>query len=798
MTFLRTVCSLSAALSAIITSLPQHVVAAPTSMVSRNLDTRQSGDSFWIESITRQGSTWGNSGSYNIYRNVKDFGARGDGTTDDTNAINEAISSSKGNARCGNDPYCDSSTTTSAIVYFPAGTYRVSSPIVMYYYTQLIGNANDLPTIVADPSFKGMAVLDADPYSNNGTSFWTNQNNFFRQVRNFHISLLEMPESAGAGIHWQVAQATSLQNIVFDMKPASPSNKQSGIFMDNGSGGFFSDLVFNGGNYGAFLGSQQFTSRNLTFNDCGTAIFMNWNWGWTLSDITINGCGSVGLDMANSPTNLTVGSVVLSDSTINNCPVGISTAWAQTIVPASGGNLIVDNVDMSDNVPVAVLHTTGTGGNTLLAGNAKIGAWAAGDGYAVDYPTQRSLQVQRKSGPITPPTKAASLLDSNGKIFGRSKPQYASYPASAFKSAKAAGCKGDGQTDDTACLNTFLKSVGSDQIAYIDHGAYIVKDTIHVPKTIKIVGEIWSMIVASGFTDVNNPKPVFQIGEVGDTGGAVEIQDLIFESTGPNPGAIMVQWNLQSAQGASGMWDSHVRIGGSYGTKLQSDVCTTLQQGSPNPACTGVFLMFYAPSGAAGIYLENTWFWVADHDLDLSSPTQISIYSGRGVLIESQGPTWMWGTASEHSILYNYQFKDARAIFSGFMQSETPYFQPIPSAPNPFSFNSAYDDPTFTVCSGSSDPTCKDAWGLRVWNSQEILLYSTGLYSFFNNYEQTCTPEQNCQENMIHIQNSQVDMYAVSTKAAVNMIVDDDVGIVKDIDHRSNFCATIAYYFTNH
>jgi glucan 1,3-beta-glucosidase len=27
-----------------------------------------------------------------------------------------------------------------------------------------------------------------------------------------------MPNTAGAGIHWQVAQATSLQNIVFNMR----------------------------------------------------------------------------------------------------------------------------------------------------------------------------------------------------------------------------------------------------------------------------------------------------------------------------------------------------------------------------------------------------------------------------------------------------------------------------------------------------------------------------------------------------------------------------------------------------
>ena len=38
------------------------------------------------------------------------------------------------------------------------------------------------------------------------------------------------------------------------------------------------DLTFNGGRFGAFFGSQQFTTRNLTFNNCKTAIYMNWNW----------------------------------------------------------------------------------------------------------------------------------------------------------------------------------------------------------------------------------------------------------------------------------------------------------------------------------------------------------------------------------------------------------------------------------------------------------------------------------------------------------------------------------------
>ena len=40
------------------------------------------------------------------------------------------------------------------------------------------------------------------------------------------------------------------------------------------------DLTFNGGLIGAQVGNQQFTMRNLTFNNCVTAISQIWNWGW--------------------------------------------------------------------------------------------------------------------------------------------------------------------------------------------------------------------------------------------------------------------------------------------------------------------------------------------------------------------------------------------------------------------------------------------------------------------------------------------------------------------------------------
>lgn len=240
-------------------AVPAYFAAAyPAAPSSEGLiDQAASSSSYWLANIQRQGTVaFSNNGSgYKVFRSVKDYGAKGDGSTDDTAAINSAITD--GN-RCGKG--CDSSTVTPALVYFPPGTYMVSKPIVQLYYTQFVGDAINVPTLKATAGFQGMAVIDADPYNDDGSNWYTNQNNFFRQIRNFVIDLTGMPATAGAGIHWQVAQATSLQNIRFEMVQGGANNKQQGIFMDNGSGGFMTDLTFNGGNYGVSCSSLYFSS----------------------------------------------------------------------------------------------------------------------------------------------------------------------------------------------------------------------------------------------------------------------------------------------------------------------------------------------------------------------------------------------------------------------------------------------------------------------------------------------------------------------------------------------------------
>lgn len=545
------------------------------------------------------------------------------------------------------------------------------------------------------------------------------------------------------------------------------------------------DLTFHGGNYGAFFGSQQFTARNLRFNNCRTAIYQIWNWVWNYHGIQINNCG-VGIDITAGGSSQSVGSVIVQDATFTNTPIGILTTYG-TGQTGTSGTLIIDNT-LFTNSPIAVQNPNT--GRTILAGNKRVASFVQGRAY-----TGRNGAAVQAERPA--PAKPAVLLDGAGNFFTRSKPQYGNVPASKFISVKRFGAKGDGIADDTAALQAAFNAAKTDEVVFIPHGAYLISNTVDVPKNIRIVGEIWPLLMAAGnsnFKDQLNPKPMLRVGRAGDVGN-VEISDFMIETKGAQPGAILMEWNVEAAsKGSAGLWDVHFRIGGSAGTDLQSDRCskTPTVTTQPNPQCIGAFMLLHVTKSSS-IYMENTWLWVSDHELDRPDFNQINIYNGRGLLIESTKGAWLWGTASEHNVLYNYQLQNARNVYMTVIQTETAYFQANPGARVPFTSQASWNDPDWSSC--GTNIRCPKTWGLRVRGSSDILFYGGGLYSFFENYAQTCLDTEDCQEHMIDITNSQIAMFGVSTKASRNVITLNGSGAMTHLpDNESTFCAAIAAF----
>ncbi|EHL01271.1 putative Glucan 1,3-beta-glucosidase [Glarea lozoyensis 74030] len=352
--------------------------------------------------------------------------------------------------------------------------------------------------------------------------------------------------------------------------------------------------------------------RNIKLSNSVTAINQFWNWGWTFMGIEIENYSS----------------------------------------PKTAGNLVLENIRLHQ-VDVAVQGESGT----LLNGTPgykKVQAWAQGHQYTLDTAPRN---LQQPSEPFYRPES----LTRRGRFYTRSKPQYERIPLDRFVSVRDAGAKGDGETDDTLALARVIQSAAeNDQIVYIDAGTYKVTSTIYIPPNSKIVGETYPVILGYGayFSQPTSPKAVLRVGNPGEA-GIVELSDLILSTQGATSGAILIEWNLATpGHTPSGIWDVHTRIGGFKGSQLSYADCPASPNTiSINLICIAAFASVYLSPSASGLYLENVWLWVADHDIDDPELRQTTIYGGRGFYSESRdGNIFLVGTASEHHAMYQYHF----------------------------------------------------------------------------------------------------------------------------------------------
>ncbi|KAG5220072.1 glycoside hydrolase family protein [Salix suchowensis] len=375
------------------------------------------------------------------------------------------------------------------------------------------------------------------------------------------------------------------------------------------------------------------------------------------------------------------GSEAIIDVEVRDTPIFIRTS-----VSSQGqlrGSLVLNNIELN-NVKTAVGVASG---DVLLQGGKHkiIDTWAQGNIYSTSV-YHKFVQAE-----VASPYKPASLLDKHGRIVSKMHPQYEDINVDRFLSARDHGCKGDGHTDETQALQTLLnKAVNENKLVFIDAGVYVITDTLKVPAGSRVVGEAWSVISGKGkkFQDPNEPRVMVQVGGKGSI-GTVEISDIMFSTIGPGETAFQVHWVVLRRSTGSG-WRYRDRV---EHTRSCGPTCKLRDVGLPHKVTAGTDLDFaHCPKGSAddacmasflalhltrhcsaylevftlpsldylvlisdGIYPSGTWVWLADHDLDVPGEDQITLFSGRGILSESQGPVWMIGTgAGLYSFFNNY------------------------------------------------------------------------------------------------------------------------------------------------
>ncbi|KAG0653108.1 hypothetical protein D0Z07_0768 [Hyphodiscus hymeniophilus] len=690
---------------------------------------------FWLEGVPHEGTSPFLSGgsTWKVFRNVKDYGAKGDGVTDDTAAIQAAINDG------GRQNHNGGTTGFPALVYFPSGTYMISTTVQMWLMTQIVGNAISRPVLKATSGFHSSFPIASGSNTKinlmlNGWDLTDGSTvNFYIGVRNIVLDTTGFPASGQmTALNWGVSQGTSLYNVQINMPNSS---QHYGIEMlsnagccGGGSGTMIGDLTINGGLFGIHLAGQQYLFKSITFNGCNTAIGVDGQFFATFVDMTFENCGA-GIDVSNCQT----GDISLVDS---------SASFVGTVVKACAsstgqGSVIVENFSNVNSGP-----TVQAGSSTLLAGSVS-GTWVTGNVFVDNSNNAATDHHQTENLPST--SKPASLLV-NGKYLTKVPPQYQQYSSSQFASVKDAGAKGDGKTDDTAAINAALIANAGCKITYFPHGVYIVTNTAN-----------------ANFGDLNNPLPMIQVGNPGDVGVA-ELSDLILTTADILPGTILLQINMAGTNpGDVSTSNVHIRIGGAADTNVDRVCNTTPQQ------CKAAFLLVHiAPTGSP--YIENLWAWTADHSLD--SGVSSNIATGRGVLIEGTKATWMMGTASEHNTLYAYNVVNAQNVVFFFQQVETPYWQPQGTVASVWTPNTAtWFDPNFANCA-SGDTQCQMSWGVRISGGSHIISYGSGVWVFFDNHGNCNGPSGACQESAYEIVSGPTNtyLYGLNSKSTTNLI----------------------------
>jgi len=207
----------------------------------------------------------------------RDLGAKGDGVTDDTDALQKGI-----DASCGiGGP--------TRVLYLPNGVYRVTRTLVVNAAIGpwIYGETRDGVIIRLDDGVKDCnAVIRTHPRESGPTSAdW-----FMRNLYNFTVDVGNNPETDG--IRWCATNTGIIKNVRVIGRGKVGINAG---FIDQSSPNLIQDVEIDG---------------------FETGIVCQWNWGHTLSRITIRNCRKLGVYVSGT-------AVGIEDLTVENTPLGL-------------------------------------------------------------------------------------------------------------------------------------------------------------------------------------------------------------------------------------------------------------------------------------------------------------------------------------------------------------------------------------------------------------------------------------------------------------------------------------------
>lgn len=296
-----------------------------------------------------------NSGKINYNTiNVKDFGATGDGVTDDSGFIQNAFDAAFGSVA---SPHGGTNQYLNKTVWFPSGNYRCVSTLNLAYITggRIVGDGMLSSKLFYDGSIAGTATVTSLIY-----------------VNGWAYSRME-------GLYLQIAGTnTCCLNLDWN-------NSGGGVSFPGHHAGRFSDMLLSGATNGCLVGLQGFQGSeyvwsDVLFSECTGAGLKTCN--SNALNMTILGGGAsecgVGYWAQQGSINFICNGSFANNTTadiVNGNACGMHLAGCRTesnnfLIDGNGANLVISGVQQNGNIAT----TTGnfveqqSGGGIVIEG----------------------------------------------------------------------------------------------------------------------------------------------------------------------------------------------------------------------------------------------------------------------------------------------------------------------------------------------------------------------------------------------------------------------------------------------
>jgi len=549
-----------------------------------------------------------------VYLTRDNFSVHGDGTADDTDAIQQAIDKVQ-------------ETTNQGIVFVPEGRYRLTKTIYIWPGIRVIGYGAARPVFVLGKNTPGYQDSDKEKLmiffagrrpGPNAQPPDASPGTFYSALSNIDLEIQD--GNAGAiGVRAHYAQHCFLAHM--DMRIGS---SLAGI---HEGGNVLEDVNFHGGRYGIWTGKPspgwQFTVVDATFEGQREAAIRERAAGLTL----------IRPHFKNVPTAIAIDSGFPDELWVKNARMEDISGPAVIISleKSAQTEINMENV-VCQRVPVFALFRE-SGRRVAAPGNVyEVKVYSHGLNYPDIGAAPQTRDLFETTSLRTMPDPVKSDLPD--------------LPArDVWVNIRALGAKGDGSTDDTA---VFQKAIAGNRAIYLPSGSYVVTDTIAFKPDTVLIGlhpgstQIDLLDRTPAYQGVGVPKPLIEAPK----GGTNIMIGIGLYTNGINPRAVAAKWMA----GKDSMMND-VRFLGGHGTNK-------LDGTRENP---------YNNTHTADPDLNRRWdgqypsLWVTDGGggtfFDIWTP---STFAQAGMLISNTSTEGrVYQMSSEHHVRHEVQMRNA-------------------------------------------------------------------------------------------------------------------------------------------